>query len=106
MSGNKPVVLLKRLKPLAGVQGAVEIRPLEFLEKVGVVFCHDRQFGALQDFEPLPRVAGKDNASRAMLELFAERSQFVAGMDQRRGFYQSFDGVDHNSMPERPALPS
>jgi hypothetical protein len=41
-----------------------------------------------------------------MLELFAERSQFVAGMDQRRGFYQSFDGVDHNSMPERPALPS
>jgi hypothetical protein len=41
-----------------------------------------------------------------MLELFAERSQFVTGMYQRRCSHQHFDGIDHDSMPERPALPS
>jgi hypothetical protein len=94
MGGDKLVVLLERLKALAGVQGAVEIRALELLKEPGAVPNHGRQLGALQDFEPFLGMAGKGQPTHTMLGLLAERFHCVTGVNQRSSLNQCFDGID------------
>jgi hypothetical protein len=65
-------MLFEGLKPAAGVQGAVEIGPLEFLKEIGMISGHHRQFGTLQDSKPILGFPRKGQTAYTMLGLFAQ----------------------------------
>jgi len=91
MSRNKTVMLLESFQPLARVQGAVEIRPLELVKEIGMVPDNDRQFRPLQELEPLLGIGGKNQSARTIFCLLENRPQFVTGVNQRGGFCQCLD---------------